>query len=209
MEYWQRFTFFHVPVLTPLCARDRSQNVFEGRRRNHNVGNDCLMTIDGTDFHIPQKGAAMKGNAFGSHKYAGKSALCYELGVDNLAGNLVWIQGPYPAGKYSDIVIFNEVLTFFLEPGERVEADKGYRYYPDKIKCPGANDANPAENQAMQGKARAHHETFNGQLKNWGILSQVYCHHIMSHGNVFRACAVVTQLTVAHVEPLFEVEYGD
>jgi hypothetical protein len=68
------------------------------------------MTIDGTDFRIPQKGAATKGNAFASHKYAGKSALRYELGVDILAGNLVWIQGPYPAGKYTDIVIFNKVL---------------------------------------------------------------------------------------------------
>jgi hypothetical protein len=47
------------------------------------------MTVDGTDFCIPQKGAATKGNAFTSHKYAGKSALHYELGVDILAGNLV------------------------------------------------------------------------------------------------------------------------
>jgi hypothetical protein len=70
--------------------------------------------------------------------------------VDILAGNLVWIQGPYPAGKYTDIKIFNKVLRHFLEPGERVEADEGYRSHPDKIKCPG-NDANPAENRAMQG----------------------------------------------------------
>ena len=53
----------------------------------HDVGNDCLMTIDGTDFRIQQKGAARKGNLFGSHKYAGKSALRYKLGVDILAGN--------------------------------------------------------------------------------------------------------------------------
>ena len=65
--------------------------------------NDCTMTVDGTDFRIQQKGAATKGNAFASHKYAGKSALRYELGVDILTGNLEWIQGPYPAGKYTDI----------------------------------------------------------------------------------------------------------
>ena len=40
------------------------------------------------DFRIPQKGAVMKGNAFASHKYAGKSALRYELGVDSSWGNL-------------------------------------------------------------------------------------------------------------------------
>jgi hypothetical protein len=49
------------------------------------------MTINGTNFHIQQKGAARKGNLFGSHKYAGKSALHYKIGVDILAGNLVWV----------------------------------------------------------------------------------------------------------------------
>ena len=84
------------------------------------------MTIDGTDFRVPQQGLAKEGNPFGSHKYAGKSALHYELGVSILGGDLVWIQGPYPAGAYTDITIFNNVLRNFLEPGERVEADKGY-----------------------------------------------------------------------------------
>jgi len=115
---------------------------------------------------------------------------------------------PGPAGKYTDIKIFNKVLRNFLEPGERVEADKGYRGHPDKIKCPG-NNTNLAENRGMQGRARARHEMLNGWLKNWGILSQVFRHHIMTHGNVFRACAVVRQLTVENGEPLFEVEYED
>jgi hypothetical protein len=166
------------------------------------------MTVDGTDFRIPQKGVAKKGNAFGSHKYAGKSALRFELGVNILAGNLVWIQDPYPAGKYTYIKIFNKVLRNFLKPGERVEADEGYPSHPDKIKCPG-NDANPAENRRMQGRVRARHETLNGQLKTWGILSQVFRHHIMMHGDVFQACAVVMQLTIQDGEPLFEVEYKD
>ncbi len=172
------------------------------------MGNDCTMTVDGTDFRIPQKGAAMRGNAFASHKYEGKSALRYELGVDILAGNLVWIQGPYPAGKYTDIKIFNSVLRHYLEPGERVEADNGYVGHADKIKCPD-NAANPEENLAMQARVRLRHETLNGRLKNWGILAQVYRHDIWEHGIVFQACAVVTQLMIANGEPLFEVEYGD
>jgi hypothetical protein len=95
-----------------------------------------------------------------------------------------------------------------LEPGERVEADKGYVRHPDKIKCP-QNVGNPAEKWAMQGRTRAHHKMLNVRLKKWGILSQVYYHNIMRHGNVFRACAVVTQLTIKNGEPLFEVEYED
>ena len=80
----------------PLPPPPQTQIEFESRLGVHDVLNDCTMTVDGTDFRIPQKGAATKGNAFGSHKYAGKSALRYELGVDILAENLVWIQGPYP-----------------------------------------------------------------------------------------------------------------
>ncbi len=56
------------------------------------------MTIYGTNFCIQQKGAARKGNLFGSHNYTGKSALRYKLGVDILAGNSVWVEEPYPAG---------------------------------------------------------------------------------------------------------------
>ena len=180
---------------------------FDSRKKG-DVLNDCLMTVDGTDFRIPQKGVAKKGNAFASHKYAGKSALRYELGVSILGGDLVWIQGPYPAGKFTDIMIFNKVLTNFLDPGERVEADKGYAGHPDKIKCP-ANPANPPENRAMQGRVRACHETLNGRLKTWGILSQVFRHNILRHGEVLRACAVLTQLAIDDGEKLFEVEYGD
>jgi len=72
------------------------QIVFKSRLGAQDVLNNCTMTVDGTDFRIPQKGAATKGNAFGSHKYAGKSALRYELGVDILTRNLVWIQGAVP-----------------------------------------------------------------------------------------------------------------
>ncbi len=100
-----------------------------------------------------------------SHKYAGKSALRYELGVSILGGDLVWIQGPYPVGKYNDIAIFNKVLCHFLDPGERVEADKGYVRHPDKIKCP-RNVGNTAEKWVMQGRVRARHKTLNGRLKN-------------------------------------------
>ena len=52
-------------------------------------GNNCLMTVEGTNFRIQKKGVTKKGNAFASHKYGWKSALCYELGINILKGNLV------------------------------------------------------------------------------------------------------------------------
>jgi hypothetical protein len=161
------------------------------------------MSIDGTDFRITQKGPA-----FASHKYAGKLALCYELGNDILTGNLVWVGGPYPADKWNDLKIFFNELAHCLEPGEHVEADNGYVGPTDKIKCPN-NDCNPEENLEMQARVRSRHETFNARLKFWGILRQVYRHDILKHSSVFYACAIIMQLTIANEEPLFEVEYGD
>jgi hypothetical protein len=131
------------------------------------------MAINQTDFRILQKGVAKKGNVFGSHKYGGKSALQYELGVNILAGNSVWVGGPYPAGAWTDVKIFDDILSHLLEPGEHVKADNGYVGHPDKVKCPN-NNCNPAENLGMQSAARSRHETFNGRLKNWGILERVY-----------------------------------
>ena len=48
------------------------------------------------------------------------------LGVDIKAGNLVWIQGLYPAGKWPDIKIFSSVLAKHLMQYEHVEAHDGY-----------------------------------------------------------------------------------
>jgi hypothetical protein len=75
-------------------------------------------------------------------------------------GDLVWIQGPYPAGKFTDIKIFNKVLRHFLDLGEQGEADEGYVGHPIKIKCP-QNVGNLAEKWAMQGRVMAHQEMLN------------------------------------------------
>ncbi len=75
----------------PLLLPPQTQIIFESRLGAHEVLNDCRMTVDGTDFRIPQKGAVTKGNAFTSHKYAG-----YKLGVDILTGNWCMDTGTVP-----------------------------------------------------------------------------------------------------------------
>ena len=56
---------FFIPVLTPPPPPPPPPRiVFKSRLGAHEVLNDCRMTVDGTDFRIPQKGAATKGNAF-------------------------------------------------------------------------------------------------------------------------------------------------
>ena len=76
--------FHPIPLVKPQVDIDSRFDLDED--------NHCLMSVDGTDFRIPQTGQSKKGNPFGSHKYAGTSALRYELGVNIQGGNLVWIQ---------------------------------------------------------------------------------------------------------------------
>ena len=61
----------------------------------------------------------------------------------------------------------------------------------------------------MQGLVRARHETLNGRFKAWEILKQLYRHDIALHSYVFRAIAIIIQLTIDSDEPLFAVEYND
>ena len=167
------------------------------------------MSIDGTDFRIPQKGAAAKGNSFASFKFNGKSALRYEIGLDILEGNLIWIQGPYPAGSWTDISIFRHCLMKQLDPYERVVADKGYvGEAPRFVKCPNSKTLRK-DHKRMTRQVSAWHETINARFKYWGILRQVYRHDIDDHGDVVVALGVIIQLTIEHGEPLYNVEYDD
>ncbi len=125
------------PLSSPL------QVDFE-KHKNGDIGNDCLMSINGTDFRTPQTGKGTSGNWFASHKYAGKSALRYKIGVGILGGDLVLIQGPYPAGEFTNIKIFNKLLWHFHETSKHIKANNGYVGANNKIKCQD-NPCNPVE----------------------------------------------------------------
>jgi len=60
-----------------------------------------------------------------SHKFNGPG-LRYELGVCIQTGDIVWIAGPFPAGDYPDVTIFELGMMDSLDEGETVEADGGY-----------------------------------------------------------------------------------
>jgi hypothetical protein len=79
--------------------------VFESRKDSGSL-NDCLISVGGIDCRIPQQGPAIPGNPFSMFKFKGKCGLRHEIGVDILAGNIVWIEGPYAAGKYPDVDFF-------------------------------------------------------------------------------------------------------
>jgi len=115
-----------------------------------------------------------------------------------------WINGPFPHGKYADVTIFHASLLTCLDHFERVEADDGYRgESPFRAKVPTAVLSCPSEADAFQKRVQGRHETINSRLKEYAILHSMYRHDITQYGYVFRAVAVLVQLSIKNGDPLF------
>jgi hypothetical protein len=179
------------------------QIVWENRRLG-DEGNDCLVSVDGTDCPFQSKR-----KEFYSFKFR-KSGLRYQVAVSIKNGDIVYIDGPFPAGSYNDIKCFCWGLMGWLDENERVEADDGYiGEAPMYVKCPKCF-TNDNQKLSMQSRVRSRHETMNKRLKQWGCLQKPFRHHdFAKHSSCFRAVAVLTQLSIEFGEPVFEVEYSD
>ena len=157
----------------------------------------AFLSTDGTDFSILEQSPFWSG--WCSHKFKG-AGLRYEIGVGICSGNICWLNGPFPAGKYSDIKIFRLGLKKCIDPGEKVEASNGFRGEPDTILLP-SDPSIVSESELlrfthdkyrMKQRVRARHETVNGRFKNWNILNTRFHNEISLHSNVFRAIVVIT-----------------
>ena len=178
------------------------QITFEDRivNKKHNTH----LSVDCTDCRIQQKG-----RLFASYKFKGKSALWYEVALGILSGDIKWLNGPYPCKNWPDINIFCDGLIEELNLGERVEADHGYKVessYVTKVPCAVLTRCSE-EADALQKRVQGRHETVNARLKSFHILDQVYRHDPTQHGYVFRAVAVLVQLSIKNGDPLFSVDY--
>ena len=189
--------------MTPLTWILTAYQIVFANRFVGDVGNDCLLSVDGTDFRIA-KGYSKD---LYSYKFK-KSGYRYEVGLNIKTGDICWWHGPYPPGIWNDNMIFRDALAKVLEPGERCETDKGYRgSAPQYVKCPGGVEGDD-DKEAMQARVRNRQETVNERFKNWGILVSPYRHNLLEHQTVFGAIAVLTQLSFKY-NPLFQVEYDD
>ena len=77
-----------------------SQQILWENCLNGDIGNDCLVSVDGTNFQIQEYG-----RKFYSHKFR-SSGLQYEITDSIVNGSIVWINGPYECGLWPDIKIF-------------------------------------------------------------------------------------------------------
>ena len=153
------------------------------------------MSVDGTDFKINHPTAA--GDSIRNY-YSYKlnhSGLRYEVGVCIQTGHIVWSNGPFKPGLFNDISMFRDSLVLMLEPGEKVEADRGYRGEPDAVEDPDYFEPNTPEMKAMKTNVRARHEAINGRIKNWGAMRLAWRHNHGFHGVAFRAIIMLINIS--------------
>ena len=86
------------------------------------IGNVCLVSVDGTDFRIQEPTPFSSG--WHSKKFNGPG-LRYEIAISIRSGDVVWIHGPFPCGHWPDIKIFRDALINELDEGERLKLTKG------------------------------------------------------------------------------------
>jgi DDE superfamily endonuclease len=127
-----------------------------------------LLSVDGTHCRVREPRSQPDKNWY-SHKHQ-KPCVAYELGVHLTESKLVWINGPFKAGD-SDLVIFRKPdgLKSKIPDNKLVIGDKGY-CGEGVVSTPNPRD-NAEVNQCKR-RARARHETFNGKIKNFSILSE-------------------------------------
>ena len=170
-------------------------------RLEHHGLERCLVTVDGTDYRIPEP--SVFDTRWYSHKFRGPG-LRYEISVCIRTGKIVSYNGPFECGRWPDLNIFRNKLKGMLTVGEKVVADRGYRG-DDKVLTPD-DYINRAHQKAMS-NARARHETINRRLKTWGILKQFFRNKLDKHHIAFRSALVLEEIAIENGRPPFQVAH--
>lgn len=161
----------------------------ENRLKNSN-GN-MHVTLDGTGCRIREPMPFSK--KWYSHKF--KSAgVRYEIGISIVEAEVVWASGGVPCGERPDIKLAKELYLHFAKNGVTL-ADKGYKL-AGKFKQP----SNSREKRLL-----AWHETLNGRLKQFSILSERFRHPLNKHPLVFHAVLNIVQISIMKGEKLFDM----
>lgn len=136
-----------------------------------NFNNDLwVLTVDGVRFCIPEPGHpewSQDRECF-SHK-CGHAGLCCELGISLSESKLVWMNGPFKAGRSDNSLFQKEGLKDKPSTsGKRGIADGGCPGTPSVLSTPNNHDSRPVK--LFKSRALKRHEKFNGMIKHFDCL---------------------------------------
>lgn len=166
-----------------------------------------IITVDGVDCHIwePKHPTLPIDKAYWSHNKFNKAAVKYEIGINVFESKCVWIKGPVkPVVK--NLPTFKQELKHKIMPNKLVIADTAYQSSePDlqMLATPNTNDSSELKN--FKSRARLRHETFNGRLKFFKCLADVFRHGVDKHKMAFEAVCVIVQYQMDNGAELYAV----
>lgn len=170
---------------------------WENRFESCFQGQNCFVSLDGTDYRIPEPTPFDR--KWYSHKFNGPG-IRYEVGLCLQTGSIVWANGGFPCGAFPDLKIAREAYIYAVEENEMTLADRGYNDEKYFI-FPSTNDFSSAQ----QKKFMARHETINMRLKRFGVLQNRFRHCLSLHPKCFYAVLNLTQLLIENGEPMYDI----
>ena len=162
------------------------------------IGNVALACVDVIHFKVTDP--SPMDPSWNSHKLGG-SAVAYEVATNIMTDDIVGYNGPFPAGKWTDINIFRNGTKKMLARGEKVLGDLGYCDNRVITKL----DAISLQHSYAMGCARNRHKIVNKKLGNWGVLKLIFRNNRHNHHIYFRSVPVIEQIKFENGNPLFKL----
>jgi hypothetical protein len=129
-----------------------------------------IMTVDGTHVWMYEPGHPefSQDSEYSSHKF-NKAGINYELGIAIASGKLIWMKGPYKAGK-NDLQIFTGagLKARLLQLKKKAIGDGGYSGHQEAISSPNTHDS--CQVKLFKSRALKRREGSNGMTKSFQIL---------------------------------------
>ena len=168
-----------------------------------------IITVDGTHCWItePMHPDWSQDKSFYSHKY-NKAGVNYELGVAIAVPRLVWMNGPFKAGK-SDVKIFRGqgLKERLAQIKKKAIGDRGYNGHPKEVSTFNAHDTRGV--RKFKSRALKRHENFNNMTKRFDCLSGRFRHGVEQFATCFEAICVICQYQMEDDMPLYDVLIED
>lgn len=162
------------------------------RRRLAKISVDGVDFLKKEDFPFDPK--------YSSHKFGGSPAFRYEIGLSLVSDHIVWVNGPFKAGK-PDLNIFREggLKETLIMFGELAVGDGGYGDVRVRQRHEGFH-----KERLRNALSRARHESMNQRIKNFGCMAQRWRHDKHDHFATFHAVVGLVQLELKY-KPLMKI----
>jgi len=161
--------------------------------------------VDGTHFWIskPQHPEWSQDTTYFSHKF-GKACVNNELSISISTQQLMWMNGPFPAGQNDVLIFMKKGLRDKLKLiGKKAIGNGGYCGHQNVISAPNAHDSKFVKK--FKSRALKRHEAFNGMIKSFKCLDGRFRHSIDRFADSFEAVAVLCQYQIERNQPLYDV----